>query len=302
MTKGLARDSKPKALVLVLALLAVCLLIVFITGCSQKPVRPQKTFTAAPASDNFNRAAGSLGADWTAIRDGRLSISSQAVIGRSGLAGDIWTARTFTNDQYSQIEVTSKQLTGSQWIGAAVRVQAGGLDGYVGVYYWNRGRPELLLFKRSRGTWTQLGNGYSSGPLAAGTQLKLVADGSAIVFLENGIQRLTVTDSSFSGGAPGIMVYGPGTAGNWSGGDASINVGFQAYYSSTDAHGVRSYLVISPDNGPGAQMMRILVPMHPAAGVPHNFLYVLPVQPATVTLSVTGWIRCAGSMRRTSTI
>jgi hypothetical protein len=202
------------------------------------------------------------------------------VIGRSGLAGDFWTARTFASDQYSQIEVTSKQLTGGQWIGAAVRVQAGGLDGYVGVYYWNRGSPELLLFKRSRGTWTQLGNGYSSGPLAAGTQLKLVAGGSAIVFLENGIQRLTVTDSgSLSGGAPGIMIYGTGTAGNWSGGDASINLGFQAYYVSTDAHGVRSYLVISPDNGPGAQILRILVPVHPAGGVPHNFLYVLPVQP-----------------------
>jgi len=160
-----------------------------------------------------------------------------------------------------------------------VRVQAGGLDGYVGVYDWNGGRPELLLFKRSRGTWTQLGNGYSSGPLAVGTQLKLVADGSAIVFLENGIERMTVTDSSLSGGAPGIMIYDAGTAGNWSGGDASINLGFQVHYMSTDAHGVRSYLVISPDNGPGAQILRILVPMHPAGGVPHNFLYVLPVQP-----------------------
>jgi hypothetical protein len=285
MTKSLARDSKPKALVLVLALLAVSLLIVCITGCSQKPARitgrPQKTFTAAPASDNFNRATGRLGANWTAIRDGGLLISSQAVIGRRGLAGDIWTARTFANDQYSQIEVTSKQLTGSQWIGAAVRVQAGGLDGYVGIYDWNGGRPELLLFKRSRGIWTQLGNGYSSGPLAAGTQLKLVADGSAIVFLENGIQRLMVTDRSLSGGAPGIMIYDTGTAGSWSGGDTSINLGFQVHYMSTDAHGVRSYLVTSPDNGPGAQILRVLVPTHPAAGVPHNFLYVLPVQPGT---------------------
>ena len=48
---------------------------------------------------------------------------------------------------------------------------------------------------------------------------------------------------------------------------------------STDAQGVRSYQVISPDNGPGPQVLRVLAPTHPAPGVPHNFLYVLPVQP-----------------------
>ena len=55
--------------------------------------------------------------------------------------------------------------------------------------------------------------------------------------------------------------------------------GFQVHYLSTDAQGVRSYQVISADNGPGPQVMRVLVPTHPAPGVPHNFLYVLPVQP-----------------------
>ena len=138
--------------------------------------------------------------------------------------------------------------------------------------------PELLLFKRSEGSWAPLGS-YSSGPLAAGTQLKLMAVGATIVFLENGVQRLSVSDSSLSGGAPGIMIYGTGTAGNWSGGDVSGTAGFQVHYMSTDAQGVRSYQVISADNGPGPQVMRVLAPTHPAPGVPHNFLYVLPVQP-----------------------
>jgi hypothetical protein len=254
-------------------LLAVlCLLLVLI------PVLPQKASAATPASDDFNRAAGSLGPDWTGIRDGGLSIFSHAVTGRSGLAGDIWTAVPFTSDQYSQVQVTSKQLTGGQWIGAAVRVQNGGRNAYVGMYYWNAGRPELLLFKRSGGSWGELG-GYSSGPLSAGTQLKLVAVGATIVFLENGVARVSVSDSGFSGGAPGIMIYGPGTAGNWSGGDVSGAADFQIHYMSTDAQGVRSYQVISPDNGPGPQVMRILAPTHPAPRVPHNFLYVLPVQP-----------------------
>ena len=133
-----------------------------------QPHMPLMISTGPPAS---------LGPHWTGISDGGLSISSHAVTGRSGLTGDIWTARTFTSNQYSQIEVTSTQLTGGQWIGTAVRAQHGGRDAYVGIYYWNNGKPELMLFKRSGEDWTQLGS-YSSGPLAAGTKLKLVAVGN----------------------------------------------------------------------------------------------------------------------------
>jgi Putative esterase len=271
MTRAFAKDSTVRAQWLV-RLLAVCLLLVFI------PVLPQEASAATHASDDFNRPAGGLGPDWTGIRDGGLSISSHAVTGRSGLAGDIWTAEPFTSDQYSQIEVTSTQLSGGQWIGATVRAQDGGQDAYAGIYYWNGGRPELQLFKRNAGSWTLLGT-YSCGPLAAGTRLKLVAVGSTIVFMENGVPHLSVSDSSLSGGAPGIVIYGTGTAYNWSGGDFSGTAGFQVYYLSTGANGVKSYQVISSDNGPGPQVMRVLTPTHPAPGVPHNFLYVLPVQP-----------------------
>ena len=112
-------------------------------------------------------------------------------------------ARRTASDQYSQLEVTSTQLSGGQWIGPAVRSQNGGQDTYLGIYFWNSGSPELRLYKRSAGTWIQLGSSYSSGPLAAGTQLKLTAVGSTISFLQNGVARITVTDSSLTGGAPG---------------------------------------------------------------------------------------------------
>ena len=70
------------------------------------------------------------------------------------------------------------------------------------------------------------------------------------------------------------MANGTATAGNWSGG----NAGFQVDYQSTDANGVQTYDVISPDNGYGVQTLRVLQPTHPAAGVAHNFLFVLPVE------------------------
>ncbi|HUK67149.1 MAG TPA: alpha/beta hydrolase-fold protein [Streptosporangiaceae bacterium] len=230
---------------------------------------------ASSASDDFNRANGSLGPNWTDISDGGLAISSQAVVGTSsGLTGDIRTDGVYASDQYSQIEVTSTQLTGSQWIGAAVRVQDGGQEAYAGIYNWNNGSPDLTIFERNGGTWTQLGSTYNSAPLAAGTQLKLMVVGSTIAFMENGVQRIAVGDTSLAGGAPGIMIDGTGQADNWSGGTAS----FEVHYLSTDSSGVASYDVISANDSDGPQVLRVLKPTNPAPGVPHNFLYVLPVE------------------------
>ena len=45
--------------------------------------------------------------------------------------------------------------------------------------------------------------------------------GSTISFWQNGVKRISVTDSTFTGGAPGMMAYGNGTADNWSGGNAA---------------------------------------------------------------------------------
>ncbi len=239
------------------------------------------TSAAGSGSDDFNRPDGPLGANWTDISDGGLAISSQAAAGTnaSGMSGDMRTGESYSSNQYSQVEVTSSQLTGGQWIGAAVRMQNTGKDGYAGIYYWNNGSPELMLYKRNSGNWTQLGNAYSSGPLAAGTQLKLMVVGSTLSFLENGVERIAIYDNSLVGGAPGIIVDGTGKVDNWSGGSA----GFEAHYLSTDANGVQSYDMISANDGYGPQILRVLRPTNPAPGVAHNFLFVLPVEPGLGT-------------------
>ncbi len=232
------------------------------------------------ASDDFNRADGGLGPNWTAVSDGGLSISSQAVLGTSATAGDIRVGETYPGDQSSQIEVTSTQLSGGQWIGPAVRMQNGGQDMYLGIYFWNSGSQQLRLYKRSAGSWIQLGGSYNCGALAAGTQLQLTAVGSTISFLQNGVTRITATDGSITGGAPGIMSFGTATADNWSGATAtgSNNPSFQIEYTGTDANGVASYNVVSADDGYGTQVLRVLKPTNPTPGVAHNFLFVLPVQ------------------------
>ncbi len=230
---------------------------------------------AGSGTDNFNRASGPLGPNWTDLSDGGLTITSQVVAGTSatGYSGDIRTAEVYNGNQYSQIQLTSTQLTGTQWIGPAVRMQAGGQDGYVGAYYWNSGSPEVLLFSRAGTTWNQLGS-YSTGALTAGTTLKLEVVGSTLAFLVNGIERIAVYDNTYTGGAPGIVAFGTPQAGTWAGGTQ----GFEVHYLSTDANGVQTYDMISANNGYGPQLLRVLNPSNPAAGVAHNFLYVLPVE------------------------
>ena len=231
--------------------------------------------SATSASDDFNRADGGLGPNWTPVSDGGMAIASQQVTGTAGgTTGDIRTAETYASDQYSMVQVTSTQLTGGQWVGPAVRLQSGGQSGYVGIYSWNLRQPRTGAVFEERGELDAARQAYSSGPLAAGTQLELVAVGDTISFLENGIQRIGAADDSFTGGAPGIMAYGNATADNWSGGTA----GFQADYQSTDAQGIKSYDVISANDGYGPQTLRVLAPTNPAAGVAHNFLIVLPVE------------------------
>ena len=83
----------------------------------------------------------------------------------------------------------------------------------------------MRLYKSNSGNWTQLGSSFNSGPLAAGTQLKLTAVGSTISFLQDGVVRISVTDSSITGGAPGILTFGTAKADNWVGGGAGPPAG-----------------------------------------------------------------------------
>ena len=219
-----------------LALVAVIPLILSVQAAS-----------ATAPSDDFNRADGSFGAGWSAVSDGALSIASQAVVGTSATAGGIRTAETYGSDQSSQVQLTSTQLSGGQWVGPAVRARNGGQDTYLGIYFWNNGSPQLRLYKRNAGAWTQLGSSYNSGALAAGTTLQLSAVGSTISFLQNGVTRITATDTSITGGAPGIITYGKAKADNWVGAGATSSSG--STYSVGGSLSGLSGTVVLQDNG-----------------------------------------------------
>jgi hypothetical protein len=226
-------------------------------------------------TDDFNRADGALGPNWADLPEGGLAIASGQVVGtRLGSSGSYRIDASYNHDQYSEITVTSSPL--SIWVAPTVRAQSSG-DLYAGLYYNNAGTYTLLIYKRVGGSWDQLGSSYVIGstPLAAGTKLRLVVSGTTLAFMQDGVERLTATDSDISSGAPGIVIWSnTDTLDDWSGGD----VDFEVHYISTDGNGVESYHVFSADNGYGPHVLRVLRPNSPASGMAHNFLYVLPVE------------------------
>jgi hypothetical protein len=104
--------------------------------------------------------------------------------------------------------------------------------------------------------------------------LRLIAVGSTIAFMENGIIRVAAGDNSLSGGVPGIIMNGAVETGSWSVGSAS----FEVHHLSNDLPGIATYSVISATDSGGPQVLRVLRPAKPTPGVAHNFLFVLPVE------------------------
>jgi hypothetical protein len=180
----------------------------------------------------------------------------------------------YPGDQHSQITIAPASTVSARWIGVAVRIRSGGQEAYVGICKTGHRKSKLVLCKRMHGKWIRLGRTYRTDPLADGTRLRLVALGSTIAFMENGIIRIASGDKSLSDGMPGVLVDGAETAGESSVGPAC----YEVHQLSEDSRGIATYNVISATNSGGPRLLRVLRPERPRPGLPHNFLFVLPVE------------------------
>ncbi len=89
--------------------------------------------------------------------------------------------------------------------------------------------------------------------------------------MEDGVARITATDSSLTGGAPGIMAFGPATADNWSGGDnASSGL---TYSVGGTASGLTGPVVLENNAGDALTVSAdgsFTFPTQLASGAPYN--------------------------------
>jgi len=241
--------------------------------------------SAPPAySDNFNRANGSLGSNWTVI-EGTWAITSDTAwataVGSQSDAGAYYNGSPLA-DCYSQVTVVALPVGGT-YAGPAVRMSQGTGSTINGYGFYVTGTTWYLI-KQVNGVHTNLATG--SHTLASSDVLYIQAQGTTISAQINGSQVASVTDSTYTSGYQG-MVYQFGSASTtmdaWQGGGiggASLASG--TYY--VDAEG--SYYFSSADSGKTVQISygfyRYVLTTDELSIVPFSAPYHVVVQNAAV--------------------
>jgi hypothetical protein len=192
------------------------------------------TTTTAPSgyTDSFDRANNSsLGANWsTPAGATAFFISSNRAVAGSAISIALWSANSFTNNQYSSCQILGG-ASNQDYQGVVVRQAANALTYYSAeLYNYDDGEggtaSYVNVWKSVAGTRTQLGasfdvtaNGYSTPYLrleVSGTTLTIkakVAAGDAWTTLG------TRTDSSIASGSAGIINTNGTSNDNWAGGN-----------------------------------------------------------------------------------
>jgi hypothetical protein len=213
------------------------------------------------AYDNFIRANGAIGANW-AVTTGSLSVSGNTIKGGSGGANNdaAYTASPFSPNQFAQLTIVT--LNGANdFPGPAVLNSASAANFYDCV----ENTTNIYIQRVAAGSNSNLTNTAVTG--APGDIIRIEAfltpnsspQSVTLTCFQNGVQKLQITDTTYTSGNPGINMYGAvATAKNWSGGnwnplahlnieqdfsstqhfDAAVTVGNNASITGTLANGL----------------------------------------------------------------
>ena len=189
-------------------------------------------FTAtASVSDNFTRADSSnLGGNWTVQGPSggvnTFGITSDTCATHdTNLEGDVWTANSFTVNQFSQATIL---LTPSSSNQASVVVRGGTSDdsGYYGGFDGINFNTYYRIWYRPIGSGAPISLASTSQTVVANDVVQLQAVGTTITLIVNGATIATATDSHISSGSPGLQGLMPtfpvSVFASWSGGDVVL--------------------------------------------------------------------------------
>jgi hypothetical protein len=200
---------------------------------------------AATVLDNFNRANGGLGANWTTVRG---TTAPQIVddTAQPGSAGKVnsayWSANTFGSDQYAAASFSTN--SGSNY-GPAIAVRLSNSTGYF-LWYGNSTSTVSIWRMNSSSSWTEL-KASAKLTMAATDVWQLQAVGSTLTGYQNGTPVVTTTDTHYKTGAPGIwMYYATSQITNWYGGDVDTT---SAYSVGGTVSGLNGTVVLQDDGG-----------------------------------------------------
>lgn len=163
---------------------------------------------ALPATDNFNRSEDPLSTlGWSTANGaggGFRCTGSQCYRSNLGTSphASVWDGDTFDSDHYAQVEIGNLSFENC---GPSVRIQAtGGLDAYQA---GNRSTTALKIKRIDNGSVTQLGS-IHTWSASTGDTLRVEASGSTLSVYLNDVLETTRTDSTYTGGYPGLTATG----------------------------------------------------------------------------------------------
>ena len=179
-------------------------------------------------TDDFNRADGPLGANWTkppASEHNLVIVNNQVGVDDVEQSHNyaFWSADGFSEDQYSQVTMVNI----GNWNGVIVRAKADVDEFYLAIV---TGDNDYSIFVRTASGYTLLAAG-SMETWSPGDIVGLEASGSGpvnLTLLKNGNPALTYTDSTYNiiGGSPGIGMWSSSGSNlrvdNWEGGDLGM--------------------------------------------------------------------------------
>lgn len=188
-------------------------------------------------TDNFNRANGGLGANWTTRTDtnnvGSLVISGNKVVANATFQDSVahWSADTFANDQYAQ-GVWGTVIANPSSACVDVRISGSGTLKYYEFAASTGGFANGLAYYDGT-TWNTL---TLTGGIANGDTMRISAVGTALTVTINGGATFTsATDANIASGFPGIHIYDEGATASvddWLGGPiaAAADLPYQPHY------------------------------------------------------------------------
>lgn len=151
------------------------------------------------ASDNFNRANESpLGSPWASWGSyGALRVVSNACQNSAGSDAESGMLYNSSSANSSQVDYISGTTDGGPSLHCGP-----GPDGYLVTAY---NAVEVFIFRVDDGGYTELG--HTTGVYVATQPNRLRRSGASLIASVNAVDLVTVSDSTYIGGSPGVFAY-----------------------------------------------------------------------------------------------
>jgi hypothetical protein len=163
------------------------------------------------ASDNFNRANGGLGANWTTVTGTDAPTITSASLRDPATGGTdaeaFYNAVSFPADQWAQVNTLKAITATSRGVGVLLRNDTGGARTHYRVMAEGPfgTTATVAIQKHVSGSFTSLAS--TTTTVNQGDTLYGEVQGSTIVAKVNGTQVLSTTDTSITSGAAGVVVF-----------------------------------------------------------------------------------------------